>query len=175
MCPFSSAKSTGRQSLLSRAFGSALYSISISTVSRKPILAASWSGVVPECGSWMLGSAPCSSSKRATDVLPIIITCSGVLPKQFTPLTSSRFWRRTVTRSVLPLAAADASSSILCSGNAVRFETRQRRTGTKFLLTGSLDVQIAIWLPGSEEHNLIPSKSVVIGCLLSCQISCFQR
>ncbi|KAG5278837.1 hypothetical protein AALO_G00103270, partial [Alosa alosa] len=43
-------------------------------VSRKPPRAASCAGVTPK-RSWMLGSAPCSNSRHATFVFPIIMTC----------------------------------------------------------------------------------------------------
>lgn len=110
-CPLSIAKSIGRQFLLSRLFGSARNWTRISTVSKKPILAASCNGVVPVCRSAILGSAPCISNNCATGELPIIITCRGVRPKQFTPLTSTPLPNRILTRSVLPVAAAEARSS----------------------------------------------------------------
>lgn len=72
--PLPRAKSIGRQFVLSLACGSARNSTKSRTVSRKPVLAASCSGVLPVLLSGTLGSAPWFSNTWATDVLPIIIT-----------------------------------------------------------------------------------------------------
>lgn len=111
MLPLSLATSMGRQFLLSLAFGSARYWTSKRTVSVKPVLAASWSGVAPVLRSLTLGSAPNFSSNCATGRLPIIITCSAVRPNWFTPLTSAPLSRRCSTAAVFPVAAAVVKSS----------------------------------------------------------------